>query len=65
MKKRYITPELNIKAYAQFENVFTACSKGNAHSINKKTGLPCMPDVYEHPSDDPSNSAAFKTHGSL
>lgn len=27
MKKVYTKPELVTKAYAQFENVFTACSK--------------------------------------
>lgn len=64
MKKEYKTPELNIKAYAQFENVFTACSKGNAHSINKETGLPCMPEPGTHPGQG-SGFAAFKTNGSL
>ncbi|WP_034378430.1 hypothetical protein [Dehalobacter sp. UNSWDHB] len=29
MKKAYTKPELDTKAYAQFENVFTACNKGN------------------------------------
>jgi hypothetical protein len=27
MKKEYTKPELNTKAFAQFENVFTACGK--------------------------------------
>ncbi|WP_418792214.1 hypothetical protein [Phosphitispora sp. TUW77] len=30
MKKVYMKPELDAKAYAQFENVFTECTKGNA-----------------------------------
>lgn len=30
MKKTYTKPELDTKAFAQFENVFTACNKGNA-----------------------------------
>lgn len=29
MKKEYTKPELNTKAYAQFESVFTRCSKAN------------------------------------
>ncbi|MBU7007238.1 hypothetical protein [Phosphitispora fastidiosa] len=29
MKKEYCKPELDVKAYAQFENVFTKCNKGN------------------------------------
>ena len=31
IKKKYLKPELNNKAFAQFENVFTKCDKGNAH----------------------------------
>lgn len=27
MKKEYVKPELDTKAYAQFENVFTGCNK--------------------------------------
>lgn len=29
MKKEYTKPELDTKGYAQFENVFTKCTKGN------------------------------------
>ncbi|HHU91297.1 MAG TPA: hypothetical protein GXZ22_09635 [Clostridiaceae bacterium] len=29
MKKDYSKPVLETKAYAQFENVFTKCNKGN------------------------------------
>lgn len=31
MKKTYTKPELDSKAFAQFENVFTKCDKGNAN----------------------------------
>lgn len=30
MKKKYTKPELDSKGYAQFENVFTQCTKGNS-----------------------------------
>ena len=55
MKKAYTKPELDTKAFAQFENVFTACSKGNA----SKAG--CYPGAYETPSTDPSGSAEYKS----
>ena len=29
MKKRYEKPELSVKEYASFENVFAYCTKGN------------------------------------
>jgi len=29
MKKEYTKPQLDATAYAQFENVFTKCTKGN------------------------------------
>lgn len=29
MKKEYSKPELDTKAYAQFESVFTGCSRGH------------------------------------
>jgi len=32
MKKTYVKPELDSRTFAQFENVFTACNKGNAHA---------------------------------
>lgn len=38
--ERYEKPILNAKAYAHFENVFTACTKGN-----EKSGCTqCWPD---------------------
>ena len=30
MKKEYSKPDLDTKAFAQFENVFTRCTKGNS-----------------------------------
>jgi hypothetical protein len=53
MKKVYTKPELNKKAYAQFENVFTACDKGNPNTRS------CHAGVFDHPSTDPSGSAAY------
>ena len=32
MKQAYVKPELDVRTYAQFENVFTFCDKGNEHS---------------------------------
>ena len=39
MKKEYTKPMLDIKGYAQFENVFTQCTKGN----DKKDGCQVVP----------------------
>ena len=59
MKKEYSKPELDAKAFAQFENVFTACNKGNAVPRG------CESDTYDHPSSGPEWSAAFKGNGSV
>lgn len=59
MKKKYSKPEIDTKAFAQFENVFTACSKGN------EAVQGCMAGIYEAPSTDPSHSAAFKSNISI
>jgi len=32
MSKEYKTPEMEVKEQVQFENVFTYCTKGNAHT---------------------------------
>lgn len=34
MKKRYEAPKINVEYYAQFENVFTKCTKGNETKTN-------------------------------
>lgn len=34
MKKEYSKPELDTKAYAQFENVFTGCDKNPGKNNN-------------------------------
>ena len=39
MKKEYSKPLLNTKAYAQFENVFAACSKNPGEKAD--SGMPC------------------------
>lgn len=57
MKKMYTKPLLDRKAYAQFENVFTACNKGNAIPRG------CQSDTAEHPSDG-NWSAAFSSNPS-
>lgn len=58
MKREYSKPELNTKAYAQFENVFTACDKGNPDPQG------CYSDQYEHPSTGRPFSAAYNSNGS-
>lgn len=57
MKKIYMKPELGTKQYAQFENVFTGCSKSNS-----KAGCAFNANVTEsgydtvlHIQYDPSN----------
>jgi len=55
MKKEYTKPELDTKAYAQFENVFTACNKGNAIP----RGCIFVDDPNWPPAGQPN--AAFKT----
>lgn len=57
MKKEYTKPLLDTKAYAQFENVFTACNKGNASPQG------CIPNVTPHPGDG-FQYADFGSHGS-
>lgn len=59
MKKEYSKPEIDTKAFAQFENVFTACSKGN-ESVRG-----CISGIFDTPSTDPSGSAAFKSNMSM
>lgn len=58
MKKEYTKPELDTKAFAQFENVFTACDKGN-----EKKGCVFVDDPNWPPSGTPY--AAFKQNSSL
>ncbi|MEQ8174748.1 MAG: hypothetical protein ABRQ26_06705 [Syntrophomonadaceae bacterium] len=53
MKKVYEKPELNAKAYAQFENVFTACDKGNASPQG------CESNTYATEHSGPRWSAHF------
>lgn len=60
-KRKYIPPEMEIKEFAQFENVFTYCTKGN----EKKgcidiTGSGNDADKGKTP---PSQSAAFSGNG--
>lgn len=58
MKKQYSKPNLDSKAFAQFESVFTACDKGNAMQG-------CQPDTYETASSGLSESAAYKSDASI
>ncbi len=58
MKKEYTKPELDTKAYAQFENVFTACNKGNAAERG------CVYDPQSHPGDSKWNAAFNGNDGS-
>ena len=34
MKKEYVKPQIDTKAYAQFENVFAKCTKGQGQAKN-------------------------------
>jgi len=56
MKKEYTKPLLDAKAYAQFENVFTECTKGNA--------IPQGCSPYDGWTPSESDEAAFKTNSS-
>ena len=56
MKKEYTKPQLDAKAYAQFENVFTECTKGNA--------IPRGCEVIPGWEPSESTQAAFKTNAS-
>lgn len=41
MKKEYTKPELNTKAYAQFENVFTGCDQNPSETYcNSREDIP-------------------------
>ena len=61
-KKKYVKPKLESFAYAQFENVFTACDK-NSHT-NNQYGVGCSfyPDINEN--SHPSWTAHFGGQGS-
>lgn len=49
MKKKYESPEINSKAYAQFENVYTdGCTKN-------KTGQGWQSGCYYDPNLDPNS----------
>lgn len=58
MKKQYLKPKLDTKAFAQFENVFTACNKGN----DGPSG--CAYDPETHPGDSNWNAAFNNQNGS-
>lgn len=47
MKKQYTKPELDIKGYAQFEEVFTKCDKGN-DGPQKCSSIPGWPPSGEY-----------------
>ena len=47
MKKVYTKPELDTKGYAQFENVFTQCTKGNSKKAECYM-VPGWPPVGNH-----------------
>lgn len=55
-KQEYTTPKITKKAYAQFENVFTYCDKGNAYPRNCQYVAPGNPSQGP---GSPSQWAAF------
>jgi len=59
MKQPYESPKMDVKEFAQFENVFTYCTKGNVHEQGcmDVTGSGNSSDVP--PGVDPSTVAAF------
>ena len=59
MKKRYEKPELSVKEYASFENVFAYCTKGNP----TKPECIVLPGVW-NPGDDPKHAAYSGATGS-
>lgn len=59
MKKQYTQPELGVKHYAQFENVFTACSKTGEGAVNPFTNKPCERD--NDPDTSGRDRAAYNT----
>ena len=61
MKKDYSKPVLDTKAFAQFENVFTACSKGHEGEIWE--GQLCTPGYPDPPRG--RNLAAYGSYGSV
>ena len=63
MKKEYSKPDLDTKAFTQFENVFTACSKGHEGKIWK--GNLCLPDTYPEASSGQDLSAGYDTNASV
>jgi hypothetical protein len=61
MKLTYSKPTLEVKDFAQFENVYTYCNKGNAHAQGcvDITGSGNASDKV----GNPSGSAAFSGGG--
>lgn len=55
MKKEYTKPEIDAKAYAQFENVFTTCNK-NSNSTGNNTGIGYCISVPGHEGDSEFDS---------
>lgn len=51
MKKEYSKPEINTKAFAQFENVFTGCNKTGNHNDG------CVDNGPEWPTSGSGNCA--------
>lgn len=55
MKKEYTKPEIDAKAYAQFENVFTTCNK-NRNSTGNNTSIDHCISIPGHPGDTEFNA---------
>jgi len=51
MKKTYAKPGLESRTFAQFENVFTACNKGNFHAQGCEWHNDQNPGVGSKPCD--------------
>lgn len=56
MKKKYTKPELNTKAYAQFESVFTGCNKTRSANCSVPNGYPSDGSSYCAYNDPPKGS---------
>lgn len=62
-KKKYVKPKLDTYAFAQFENVFTACDKNR--NTNNSSEIPCTfnPNIREN--SDPNWTSHFASQGSI
>ncbi len=59
MKKAYIKPELGVRAYAQFENVYTGCNKNDGWISSGKRDCAFNPAWTSNTKPKPENYCAW------